>query len=41
METGEVNKMDKKKRLIAQIIIVGIIAAMVVTSILWAIMLSV
>lgn len=33
--------MDKKKRLIAQIIIVGIIAAMVVTSILWAIMLSV
>lgn len=33
--------MDKKKRLIAQVVVVGIIAAMVVTTILWAIQLSV
>ena len=33
--------MEKKKRLITQIIVVGIIGAMVLASILWAILLSV
>lgn len=33
--------MDKKKRLIAQVVVVGIIIAMVITTILWAIQLSV
>ncbi len=33
--------MDKKKRLIAQIVVVAVIAALVLTTVLWAVQLSV
>lgn len=33
--------MDKKKRLIAQVVVIAIIAAMVVSTIIWALQLSV